>query len=450
MIINKKSNITIITLWVLSIASMLGLYIFSYINLNLQYFADIYWYYQSFYFAKAWTEIWLVISNNTQIWFEDELFIENEINKNFSCNIWISEKSDICGFDLKISSRNYNMIWSDPFLDNSDYCKSFDKWQNNYISLEEWQSFVLPLLYDNRELKDLKINDELENIWSPILDNFEKNPNIKFYENYNIWFITKNNSSDIVLSFYPLTDSFDYINDRDVFTKLYTGVGDDDEIINSFLYDNTPLYYQKKEDWTEDLTQIIENKKNKFGKFPSFLVIKNPKNCPSQSLNPDDIISNYNMFDFWRSNISAKLEEIKNQYKIWNNNPTICQKKNESDTTWLVWQNCVCPNWLNYDYISNICTKNDVCNLDNNQPESDNLEDQIDDFGNEQEKQQKKIEFCINIRENIKNTWISNKNNKIVSNGFFWPNHKYKSSMWAIKIVDIPSWLFETTIEWDY
>lgn len=156
--INNKWNISILVLFILIASSLIWILSTNYIRELMEYNNIIHWYYKSYYLSKAWLEISLTQIQNNWVWFENTINTWDDIIKfNFLC-------------------KNCNLYTSISWNSNSFSLNTrTDTWCNNPISLNTWQSFILPLF------KQINLGtnyDKLTN--SPTYKNMaDKLPNIK-------------------------------------------------------------------------------------------------------------------------------------------------------------------------------------------------------------------------------------------------------------------------------
>ncbi len=353
---NKKWNISIIVLFVLAISSLLAILTFQNIKSIIQNNIENIFYQKSLYITKAWTELGLAISNWYWIWFEDKISQNGQINKNFNCKN--------CWFDLNISNRSRNLITSIAW--DQQECT-----QNNAIQLKQWDSFVLPLFVDQRKISKLDLNK-----YESILPYRNKND-----ENISMILLNNNSSWVDLLLYFAIWKENYKPSIYDVIFKTYTWITKNKAsfLITNFMYD-TNNFNESQNSWNT----TIKNKIQKFWKYPNFLIIKNPTHCPSNSLNPNQII------------------------KITKN-----------------WQyNCKCPNNLVYSWNINACT-------------TKNWEIVI------WKKIDKSIKFCLKVWKNLQNIWVATNYFFIDSK---WTFSNKQSSISAIKKIQLPSWIFNTAI----
>jgi len=138
MILNKKGNIIVVTLFITLIIWLIWLLITKYVFNLVQISSENYKYYKAYYIADAGVELELWKMKNHWIWFQD--FINSNsptVSKNFS---WLN---------YNFSSKNIslsNYISSNPksLIEFWNYCNSKDNW----IKLWTWDALLTPLLYD--------------------------------------------------------------------------------------------------------------------------------------------------------------------------------------------------------------------------------------------------------------------------------------------------------------
>lgn len=214
---------------VLLASSLMWILSMNFLNHLMIYTDDAYGYYKSYYMAKAWLELALTEIDNSQVWFSHNITWWNSIIvNNFSCGN--------CDFNMEIIGRN-------SFISNL-------YWQNSVcnvdsaFSLEPWESFVLPLFYDNttNEANILKWDNKS---YSRLLDNSLKNlkfiapveSNSYWWSNLNIWIVIE--SGDSVLTDYAFmktkTINVDVLSDYYIdFLGLYSD--NNPEIMNKNKY----------------------------------------------------------------------------------------------------------------------------------------------------------------------------------------------------------------------
>lgn len=126
--INNKWNISILVIFILIASSLIWILTTNYIRDLMQYNNIIYWYYKSYYLSKAWLEISLTEISHNWIWFENIISSWNNIiSWNFICKN--------CNF-------NSNISWNSSHFSKNTWT---DSGCNNPISLNTWESFILPL-----------------------------------------------------------------------------------------------------------------------------------------------------------------------------------------------------------------------------------------------------------------------------------------------------------------
>ncbi len=364
----KKWNISLVVLFILTITSLLWLFAFQNIRSIIQINSDDLSATKSFYYAKAWVELWVALSNWYWIGFEDEVSQQDEVNQNFKC----FGKGN-CGTSFSISNRSRTYLTKIP-SDNQKCSKE------NRFQLKEWESIVVPLFLDNRKLNS-NLGKEFESILPKFKDKYWKNLGFELFLEW-----TQISWTDILLSFGLW--SWHQSLDRDVLFKIYTWVksASAENLIDEFLYDKIPLYYQKDSDWNDVITPI-PNKIEKFGQLSNFLVISYPTHCPWNSENPKDILGIIN--------------------KNWKED-----------------YNCKCKNDFKYSWDINQCI------WDYQEAGKNKYFD-------------RKLEFCLKVWENLQKDWVATTYYLIDSQGKLWTQ---QASLQAIKKTSLSSWLFNTAI----
>ncbi len=126
--ISNRGNISILVIFILIASSLIWILTTNYVRDLMQYNNIIYWYYKSYYLSKAWLETSLTEISQNWIWFENVISSwDNIISWNFICKN--------CNF-------NSNISWNSSYFSKNTWT---DSGCNNPISLNTWESFILPL-----------------------------------------------------------------------------------------------------------------------------------------------------------------------------------------------------------------------------------------------------------------------------------------------------------------
>lgn len=269
-------NISVLVLFLLIVSSLIGLMTVSYVRQMIAYNSSISQYYQAYYFANAWLELWVVLTNNKWVWFEhnyDSWAMIAALNS-MSC------QHSICLIETSIQSmstwlsRNGSIVWE------CDIEQAYRLWI--------WESIIIPLFTDNSSVLSSWSNSlSITNIYIQPSLSFtflEPKPRI-IWVWFGLW---------IISSWQPTIPT-----DEDVFYTILSGTADYSSAINQFIID-----------------------KQKFSRHNNVLVITNPAlsgqqqekiqfclSSPTQSL-PTSVI---NIVGWGRvGNRSVWLQGIKN------------------------------------------------------------------------------------------------------------------------------------------
>lgn len=126
---NQKWNILIMVILVMLTASMLGLLSMSFLKEMFSYTINLDWYYKSYYFSKAWIELALTEIDNSTVWFSNSITWDDNI---FTQNL--------CPWQDCSVTMNINWRVKTGQSEGTDV---------NTVKLWNWESFVLPLFYQN-------------------------------------------------------------------------------------------------------------------------------------------------------------------------------------------------------------------------------------------------------------------------------------------------------------
>lgn len=126
--LNNRWNISILVIFILIASSLIWILTTNYIRDLMQYNNIIFGYYKSYYLSKAWLELSLAEISQNWIWFENIINSwDNIISWNFICKN--------CNF-------NSNISWNSNYFSKNTWT---DSGCTNQISLNTWESFILPL-----------------------------------------------------------------------------------------------------------------------------------------------------------------------------------------------------------------------------------------------------------------------------------------------------------------
>lgn len=131
----KKANISILVIFVLLAASLLGLLTMYFVQQLVWYSWGVYGYYQSYYLSKAWLELGLSLDKHRGLWFSYQLWSGRDdfFADNFLC------ASDKCSFDMVLQWQSYYIV---PRFWLSWSCA-------DWIELSPGDSLIIPLFYDD-------------------------------------------------------------------------------------------------------------------------------------------------------------------------------------------------------------------------------------------------------------------------------------------------------------
>lgn len=134
LLVKKKWNISILVIFVLLASSLLGVLAMNFIQSMMKQSATVYNYYQSYYLAKAWTELALAELGHRGVGFEQTFSDPNFLTGNFLCAGRCS-----MSFGLSWTSTNLSQqFWTD------ELCQS-------PFSLTKWASLILPVFRDTSD-----------------------------------------------------------------------------------------------------------------------------------------------------------------------------------------------------------------------------------------------------------------------------------------------------------
>ncbi len=126
-----KWNISILVIFILLASSLLGVLAMNFVQSMIKQSATVYNYYQSYYLAKAGTELALSEIWYRGIWFEQTFFSSGFVVENFRCG-WR------CSFA-------YSLSWMTNVLSQQFWTST---WCQTPFVLSKWESFILPLFFD--------------------------------------------------------------------------------------------------------------------------------------------------------------------------------------------------------------------------------------------------------------------------------------------------------------
>ncbi len=238
--INNKWNISILVLFILIASSLIWILSTNYIRELMEYNNIIHGYYKSYYLSKAWLEISLTQIQNNWVWFENTINTWDDIvQSNFLC-------------------KNCNLYTSISWNSNSFSLNTrTDTWCNNPISLNTWQSFILPLF---RQINLGTNYDKLIN--SPTYKNMaDKLPNIKL----------KTPSPNKEITIWIIIMSWSDILQDWIFIKTWST--NNPNIINDFK-NSFEVYWSNIPIWLSNLSN--EYKKHS-SLLKSFIILWNTK-----------------------------------------------------------------------------------------------------------------------------------------------------------------------------
>ena len=140
---NPKWNVLFLVILVMLTASMMWLLTMNVLKQMFSYTIDLDWYYNGYYISKAWLELALTEISTSKIWFSHQITWWNSIFvDNFSCG-------DKCDINLQVQGRSNDL---NEYFWNDAICTS-----GNAFRLAWWESFVLPLFFQNNSTNDLDI-----------------------------------------------------------------------------------------------------------------------------------------------------------------------------------------------------------------------------------------------------------------------------------------------------
>ncbi len=138
MILNKKWNIIIVTLFITLIIWLIWLLITKYVFNLVQISSENYKYYKAYYIAYAGIELELWKMKGHGMWFDDEITWNSQtIRKNFT---WVNYNFSVKNISLShyISSNPKSLLWW------NNYCAD----KKNWVKLWTWDGLLTPLVYD--------------------------------------------------------------------------------------------------------------------------------------------------------------------------------------------------------------------------------------------------------------------------------------------------------------
>ena len=146
---NPKGNISLIMLFVLAIAALMGLMSSHFLQSMIRETSAMRNNYQAYYLAKAGIELWTLAINSYDYGFTDTLSGWSDIfQKNILCT------KGPCTIDLSIHSTITGwLIGKDASITIED-CTS-----EHGIALSSWSSLILPLFIDTRTLHNNNQDD---------------------------------------------------------------------------------------------------------------------------------------------------------------------------------------------------------------------------------------------------------------------------------------------------
>lgn len=155
-----KGNISLIMLFILGIGSLIGLMSTWFIQDMISSSSQIRDFYQSYYIAKWWLELWTLAVNRYEYGFEDHLsgtqsIIANNLNCKKNCNLDLTIQS-------RITTQNSVTINSNLEIQESNSCSTLTE---DRFMLSPWESYVLPLFADERKLTSNN-NNNISNVFN--------------------------------------------------------------------------------------------------------------------------------------------------------------------------------------------------------------------------------------------------------------------------------------------
>ena len=138
MILNKKWNIIIVTLFITLIIWLIWLLITKYVFNLVQISSENYKYYKAYYIAYAGIELELWKMKGHGMWFDDKITWNSQtIRKNFT---WVNYNFSVKNISLShyISSNPKSLLWW------NNYCAD----KKNWVKLWTWDGLLTPLVYD--------------------------------------------------------------------------------------------------------------------------------------------------------------------------------------------------------------------------------------------------------------------------------------------------------------
>lgn len=171
---NPKGNISLIMLFVLAIAALMGLMSSHFLQSMIRETSAMRNNYQAYYLAKAGIELWTLAINSYDYGFTDTLSGWSDVfQKNILCT------KGPCTIDLSIHSVVTGwLIGKDANITIED-CTS-----EHAIVLSSWSSLILPLFIDTRTLHNNNLDDAY---FKNIITNYKMN--IKTTANNTDWWL---------------------------------------------------------------------------------------------------------------------------------------------------------------------------------------------------------------------------------------------------------------------
>lgn len=174
---NKTSwNILFVTMILLIVSSMMWLLIVYYMKAMIWLTWNFHDYFQAYYHANAWVEIWLTqIVARQSYWFEKD---ETSFSQIFDSQVDSAWKKVFPSIqNIPIQSNKNNTTWSIISF-GTIYADDFVYWKNEscdwlqFKNLSQWEPILIPLYYDDKwsntpNFKQVEINDfKSDGAWS--------------------------------------------------------------------------------------------------------------------------------------------------------------------------------------------------------------------------------------------------------------------------------------------
>ena len=204
---------------VLLACSLMGILSMNFLNNLLSYTDNSYSYYKSYYYAKAWLELALTEIDNSDVWFSQEISINNVINNNFG---WEEEWF------------NVSILWRSTFLSN-EFWKTSDCNEITALSIPAKWSMTLPMFYDNSS--DYNTILSVNNIYSYLANARSKLQVLYLWDQYDvpmldIWVVFQSWDSILWDYIYMTWLKFDKNFFSNYFNEFYTMYWDEPWNIN--------------------------------------------------------------------------------------------------------------------------------------------------------------------------------------------------------------------------